>query len=218
MKLLKIILILLSSIALGGNIGFEAFNPPPYPTRPAHLHPEPALYPPLPQNNPYSRYPVDPPPAYTTPVHLDSSPITACRIPAGTYRFDAYDLAISENITVSKLVIYLTVNDAGIMAMRLKLKPKRGREEQYLAIPYHRNFDLTNVCNGINFSFPVERISVYGKTLSGHISGHLTTSDGRGNIHLSIDGLLERYDASWNSKVTISLAGQKFEYIYSYVK
>lgn len=202
MKFLKIVFLLFPSFALAAGIGFEAYNPPPYPSAPP-------MYPPLP-------YPAEPPPAYTP---SDFTPITSCSISPGTYRFDAYSQVVADNIRVDKIVVYLTVNDAGLMSLRLKLKPKRGREEQYLVIPYRNYSDLSNVCSGVNFNFRFDRISVYGKTLSGYISGHMTSSGSRGNVHLSVDGLLERRDtSSWNSTATISLSNQKFEYVYSYMK
>ncbi|MFK0571688.1 hypothetical protein [Endozoicomonas sp.] len=217
MKFLKVILFLLPSIALGEPIGFEWFNPPPYPDVPAHPHSEPPSYPPS-QDYSYRGYRSEPVPAHTQHVYSDASPVTACKIPAGTYRFDAYSISKTEKIWISKLVLYLHVSDSGLMVMRLKLKPRSGREEQYVVVPYGHSADLVNVCSGVNFSFFFKGINVYGKTLTGNLSGYLTTGGSKNSYHLTTDGWMERYDASHSSKVTINLASQQFEYIYPYIK
>ena len=217
MKLHKLIIFLLPSIAFGEPIGFERFNPPPYTDVPAHLHPERPLYPPS-HDHSYRGYRSEPVPAYSQPMYADSSPVTACKIPAGTYRFDAYSISKTEKIWLYKLVLYLHVSNSGMMVMRLKLKPRRGREEQFVVIPYSSNADLVNVCSGVNFSFFFKGINVYGKTLTGNLSGHLTNDGSKNNYHITADGWMERYDASYNSKVTINLTGQQFEFVYPYIK
>ncbi|WP_066014244.1 hypothetical protein [Endozoicomonas atrinae] len=151
-------------------------------------------------------------------MYSDSSSITACQIPAGTYRFDAYSISKTEKLWLSKLVLYLHVSNAGMMVMRLKLKPRAGREEQYVVIPYSSNADLVNVCSGANFSFFFKGINVYGKTLTGNLAGHLIRDGSKNNYHITADGWMERYDTSYNSKVTINLTGQQFDFVYPYIK
>lgn len=217
MKLYQFIILLLPSIVLGKPIGIERFNPPPYPEVPAHPQPEGPLYPP-PQDYLYRGYRTEPAPVYTPPMSPDLSSFTACQIPAGTYRFDAYRIAKTENLWLSELVLYLHISHAGIMVMRFRLKPTGGREEQYVVIPYSSNADLVNVCSGVNFSFFFKGINVYGKTLSGNLAGHLTRDGSKNNYHITADGWMERYDASYNSKVTINLTGQQFDFVYPYIK
>ena len=186
MKLVRTLVFLLPS--LGFAVGFDS---PPYSN----------LYPPVPA------YPPEPP----YPMQLAPSPLTACQIIAGTYRFNAQDLAKTERISLQALVFYLHVSDAGMMTLRVKLKPKRGREEQYVVMPYSTSADLMNVCSGGDFSFFLRGINVYGKTLSGNLSGRMSAGK------LVVDGWAERYDASYNSKVTVNLAGQGFEFVYPYL-
>lgn len=212
---------LFPSIAFGESIGFERFNPPPYPDNPAKLYPELPHYPPPAYDYSYAGYRKEQqpaPPYMPPPVYVDAPPITACKIPAGTYRFDAQDIAVTEKISLSKLILYLHVSNSGIMVMRMKLKPKRGREEHFIVIPYSTNADLANVCSGIYFSFFFNGVNVYGKTLTGNLSGHLGNDNTQKNFHLTADGWMERYDASYSSKVTINMTGQKFDFSYPYLK
>ncbi|MBO9492994.1 hypothetical protein J7438_02665 [Thalassotalea sp. G20_0] len=217
MKLYQLIILLLPSIVLGKPIGLERFTPPPYPEVPAHPQPEGPLYPP-PQDYLYHGYRTDLAPAYTPPMSPDLSSFTACQIPAGTYRFDAYSIAKTEKLWLSELVLYLHISHAGIMVMRCRLKPRGGREEQYVVIPYSSNADLVNVCSGVNFSFFFKGINVYGKTLNGNLSGHLSRDGSKNNYHITADGWMERYDTSYNSRVTINLTGQQFDFVYPYIK
>lgn len=190
MKLVRTLVFLLPSF---GVADFAGFNSPPYPD----------YYPPFPPiNRPDLAYP--PPSAPTA--------ITACRIVAGTYRLNAYDVAKTERISLQKLVFYLHVSDAGMMTMRAKLKPKRGREEQFVVMPYSTGSDLMNVCSGTDFSFFFRGINVYGKTLGGNLSGRL--SGGK----LLVDGWVERFDASYNSRVTVNLEGHGFDFVYPYLQ
>ena len=190
MKLVRTLVFLLPSF---GVADFAGFNSPPYPD----------YYPPLPPiNRPDLAYP--PPSAPMA--------ITACRIVAGTYRFDAHEVARVERISLQKLVFYLHVSDAGMVVMRARLKPKRGREEQFVVMPYSTGSDLMNVCSGTDFSFFFRGINVYGKTLGGNLSGRL--SGGK----LLVDGWVERFDASYNSRVTVNLEGHGFDFVYPYLQ
>lgn len=189
MKLVRTLVFLLPSFGFADYIGFQS-------------SPYPDLYPPLPVYPPEQPYPMPSAP----------SPITACQIFAGTYRFNAYDLAKTERISLKELVFYLHVSNAGMMTMRVKLKPERGREEQYVVMPYSTSLDLMNVCSGSDFSFFFRGINVYGKTLSGDLSGRM--SGGK----LVVNGWAERYDASYNSRVTVNLTGHGFEFVYPYLQ
>jgi|GEM_PF-4383138 len=191
MKLVRTLVLLLPSFAFADYAGFNA---PPYPN----------IYPPLPA------YPPAPDLAYPPPSMLP--PITACAITAGTYRLDVQDLARTEHISLREMVFYLHVSNVGMITMRAKLKPKRGREEQFVIMPYSTSSDLMNVCSGTDLSFFFRGINVYGKTLSGNISGRM--SGGK----LVIDGWVERFDAAYSSKVTVNLAGHGFEFVYPYLQ
>ena len=204
MKLVRTLALLLPSF------GFAAgFNSPPYPGSsppyPGSSPPYPGLYPPLPA------YPSGPDLVYPPPS-VPSTPVTACTITAGTYRFDAYDLAKTEHISLRELVFYMHVSNVGMITMRAKLKPKRGREEQFVVMPYSTSSDLMNVCSGTDFSFFFRGINVYGKTLSGNFAGRM--SGGK----LVVDGWVERFDAAYNSKVTVNLTGHAFEFVYPYLQ
>ena len=198
MKLVRTLVLLLPSF--GFAVGF---NSPPYPSS---SPPYPGIYP-----GPLPAYPSGPDLAYPPPS-VPSPPVTACTITAGTYRLDAYDLAKTEHISLRELVFYMHVSNVGMITMRAKLKPKRGREEQFVVMPYSTSSDLMNVCSGTDFSFFFRGINVYGKTLSGNFAGRM--SGGK----LVVDGWAERFDAAYNSKVTVNLTGHAFEFVYPYLQ
>lgn len=216
MKFCKFIILLFPSIVFGEPIGFEWFNSPPYPDVPAHPHPEQPLYPPSYDHSYRGR--VESTPTYTPLMYSDPLPVTACKIPAGIYRLDAHSISKTERIWLSESVLYLHFSNSGMMVMRLKLKPRGGREELYVVMPYSSNADLVNVCSGENFSFFFKGVNVHGKTLSGNLSGYLISNDGENNYHIIADGWMERHDSSYNSRVTINLTGLKFVFIYPYTK
>ncbi|WP_448216659.1 hypothetical protein [Endozoicomonas sp. 2B-B] len=158
---------------------------------------------------PYPNYDTMPPP------HVFGHAITPCAIPAGTYRLDAKYLAKVHNIGINKLLLKLHVNPGGLMILTLQLVPD-GREEYFLVNPYGNSADLANLCNGNHFSFWFQNINLYGKTLSGEINGEFT---GKGSkSYLTVRGVVERYDPSWQSKVTIKLSNHRMTLAYPYVE
>ncbi|OED41258.1 hypothetical protein ACH42_14400 [Endozoicomonas sp. (ex Bugula neritina AB1)] len=142
--------------------------------------------------------------------------LTPCSIPAGTYRFDAKNVATKIGIAIRKLVLKIHVNYGGMMVLTLQLKPG-GREELYVVNPYGQTVDMNNICNGYYFSFWFKDINLYGKTLSGHITGDFFGSDRTG--YLKVRGEVKRVDnSSWQSIVTIGLSNSHMNFVYPYTK
>ncbi|WP_257252914.1 MULTISPECIES: hypothetical protein [unclassified Endozoicomonas] len=158
---------------------------------------------------PYPKYDAMPQP------HVFGRAITSCAIPAGTYRLDAQYMAKLYNISINKLMLKLHVNPGGLMVLTLQLKPD-GREEYYLVNPYGNSEDLANLCNGYHFSFWFQNINLHGKRLSGEINGEFIAADHKN--YLKVRGIVERYDPSWQSRVTIKLSNHRMSLAYPYVE
>lgn len=174
--------------SMAGAIGFEHFNPPPYPPQD-----------PMPMPMPYPSAPPYP------------SRINNCSIPAGVYRADVSHRSFGEGLTVSSAKLYIHVNEAGMLVMRFMLKPSFGQHENYLVIPYGIQADLQVICNGNQFSFGFSRIASGKKTLSGNLSGTYYPRQG-----IIVEGLMERYDRNWSSTATISLDNMALPLVHNY--
>ena len=195
--------LLVSNLTYGvsGDIGFEHFNKPnnlPYPT--TDIMPKPCDLP----------YPAHQPSAPPYPAHVYGS-ITACTLPSGIYAIDVYSKAVTDNYSLYKAKLYLHVNEAGILAFRTAIQPIYGAFETYVVIPYATPSDLQQVCNGDKFFFTFTNVKLENKKLAGHLSGELS---GRSSIR--VEGLIERYDPSYNSRVTISVPPSLMKRVSSY--
>ncbi|WP_252176266.1 hypothetical protein [Endozoicomonas sp. 4G] len=124
-------------------------------------------------------------------------------------------MARLHNISINKLILKLHVNPGGLMVLTLQLKPN-GREENFLVNPYGNSADLSNLCTGNSFSFWFQNINLHGKKLSGEINGEFIAAGYKD--YLKVRGRVERYDPSWQSRVTITLANHQMKLAYPYVE
>ena len=192
MNIYKILLFFLAhliGVANASPIGFEGLSPP-YPVVPAHPQPPNHFYP----------------------------SVTSCTIPAGVYRIDMTNRVRVDKISVSKLTLYLHVSNAGLIAFRVKLKPKSGRVEEYLVMPYSSSSDLVNVCDRMSFTFFFNNINVYGKTLSGTLAGYYVGNNRGGEHYIATKGRIERVDSSYGSRVAVELSASNFSFVYPYLR
>ena len=158
---------------------------------------------------PYPEYDTMPRPQAYAPL------LTACNIPAGTFRLDAKEIAARKNIIINKLILKLHINHGGLVTLTVQLKPD-GREELYVVNPYGNTVDLANICTASHLNFYFNNINLYGKTLSGQISADFIRT-GRTD-YLKVRGYVERYDRLWDSGVKIDLNNHHMTFVYPHTE